>query len=98
MMKKPLTPIFLSLLTLLTINSVFSQPGTLDQSFGKNGKTTTDIKGLNDYGNSVTIQNDKKIIVAGYSWDNQFISQGIQLVRYETNGEVDLSFGANGKV
>jgi ELWxxDGT repeat protein len=33
------------------------------------GKVTTDLGGSNDYGQSVTVQADGKILVAGYSWN-----------------------------
>jgi uncharacterized delta-60 repeat protein len=39
--------------------------GSLDNSFGLNGKVTTDVGGSDDTGSAVALQNDGKIIVAG---------------------------------
>jgi uncharacterized delta-60 repeat protein len=60
--------------------------GSLDLSFGVNGKITT--PGMNN-ASAVAIQSDGKIVAAG--GDN-----GFELARYNTNGSLDSSFGANG--
>ncbi len=67
--------------------------GTLDASFGTAGRLRTDV-GFNsvDYGASVTTQADGKILVAGTA-DSEFA-----LVRYNTDGSIDRSFGVDGKV
>ncbi|TAL41378.1 MAG: hypothetical protein EPN89_19110 [Methylovulum sp.] len=57
----------------------------------KNGIITTDFGG-DDYGNSIAIQKDGKILVAGYS-NNVFA-----LARYNSNGSLDTSFDGDGKV
>jgi uncharacterized delta-60 repeat protein len=60
--------------------------GSLDLSFGVNGKTTT--PGV-DNATAVAIQSDGKILAAGgYS--------GFELARYNANGSLDTSFGTNG--
>lgn len=59
------------------------------------GIITTDF-GSSDYGSSVTVQADGKILVAGKSWiggDYDFA-----LVRYNSNGSLDTGFGYGGKV
>ncbi|MFI5172041.1 MAG: T9SS type A sorting domain-containing protein, partial [Chitinophagales bacterium] len=48
--------------------------GTLDETFGIDGKVATEIGGINSVGFSVAIQNDSKIVLAGHSrnaldWD-----------------------------
>lgn len=43
----------------------YNQDGSLDESFGEAGKTTTDFFGEDDAINSVVLQSDGKIIVAG---------------------------------
>jgi uncharacterized delta-60 repeat protein len=70
--------------------------GTLDSSFGSGGKVTTAIGGGDDYGLSVAVQSDGKIVVTGMSqngsdWD-------FALARYDTNGVLDSGFGSGGKV
>ena len=58
--------------------------GSLDPSFGNGGLVTTDIGGSDDYGSSVAIQPDAKIVVAGYSQISTS-NAGIASVRYEGN-------------
>ncbi len=78
--------------------------GTLDTSFGTNGRTTTDFKKSSDVANAVVQQADGKFVVAG----TVTITAGIPtssktdtdfgLARYHANGTLDTSFGSNGKV
>ncbi|MDD1475267.1 hypothetical protein MEO41_28975, partial [Dolichospermum sp. ST_sed4] len=59
------------------------------------GKVITDF-GANDYGESVALQADGKIIVAGYrSFDGNY---SFTLARYNSDGSLDASFGSGGKV
>jgi uncharacterized delta-60 repeat protein len=60
--------------------------GSLDLSFGVNGKITT--PGI-DNANALAIQSDGKIVAAGGF-------SGLELARYQTNGSLDTSFGTNG--
>ena len=92
---------FLTLITFLSTfifspSNLYSQDGSLDLTFGTNGKVITDIGGADDIGKSVAIQSDGKIVVAG------FIAIGSKhdfaVVRYNSNGTLDPSFGNNGKV
>lgn len=74
----------------------YNTDGTLDSTFGNAGKVTTAIGTLADYGKSVVLQKDGKIIVAGYS--SAGLNADFALVRYAANGQLDLSFGKEGKV
>ncbi len=69
--------------------------GSLDTSFGTNGKVLTNIGG-GEVVNALIIQPDGKIVAAG--WTESFIGGGFALVRYTTNGSLDATFGNNGKV
>ena len=71
--------------------------GSLDTSFNGTGKLTTDLSGL-DYGSSVAVQRDGKIVVAGSSADNSSGNDDFALVRYNANGSLDTSFNGTGKV
>lgn len=73
----------------------YNADGTLDTSFGNGGKVTTGI-GSNDYGQSVAVQTDGKIVVAGYSSNGN--NNDFALARYNANGTLDTSFGTDGKV
>jgi uncharacterized delta-60 repeat protein len=74
----------------------FSSDGSLDPSFGGTGKVTINFAALDDYGHAVAIQNDGKIVGVGqadvggdFNW---------ALIRLNTNGSLDGTFGVGGKV
>ena len=60
------------------------------------GKVITPIGSSADVGNSVAVQSDGKIIVAGYSHNGS--NDDFALVRYTAAGVLDPSFGTGGKV
>ncbi|MBK6587582.1 MAG: PD40 domain-containing protein [Acidobacteria bacterium] len=68
--------------------------GGLDPSFGNGGIVVTDIFG-EDIAVTVAAQPDGKIIAAG---TKSSLSQDFALVRYNSNGTLDGSFGSGGKV
>lgn len=77
----------------------YDSTGTLDNTFGSGGKVTTSIGSGNDHGYSVAIQNDGKIIVAGFAQDtNTVFVQDFALVRYKSDGSLDSTFSTDGKV
>lgn len=73
----------------------FTANGSLDNTFGTGGKVTTDL-GVHDWGNSVAVQTDGKIVLAGYSEMSDH--NELAVVRYNTNGSLDNTFGTSGKV
>jgi uncharacterized delta-60 repeat protein len=72
--------------------------GTLDASFGVNGKVTTAFFKGQDAAKAIVIQSDGKIIAAGISSKTQNSNGQMALARYNTDGTLDNSFGTNGKV
>jgi uncharacterized delta-60 repeat protein len=73
----------------------YNPDGTLDSGFGESGKVTTGIGGNSDSANSVALQEDGKIVVAGYTFapgNNDFA-----VARYNANGSLDTSFNGTGK-
>ena len=82
----------LLLITLATLNSFGQTLGTLDLTFGGTGYTTTDFITSDEYGYSVDIQSNGKIVVVGES------ASKISLARYSSSGALDATFGAGGKV
>lgn len=84
------------LLSLGIVSTVYTQPGTPDGEFGTEGTVTTDFNDSTDYGTSLIIQPDGKIIVAGYAHNGT--DQDIALVSYNSDGTQDNSFGLIGKV
>lgn len=92
-MNKLLLALTLGLCTLTT--SMTAQDGSLDTSFGTNGKVVTDIYGLGDEAHDIVVQSDGKILVAGFCR----VSVGNSdfcVVRYNTDGSIDTGFGING--
>ena len=69
-----------------------AQPGSLDSSFSSDGIQTTAVGSGGDYGRSVAIQSDGKIVVAGYSHNGT--NYDFAVVRYNSN-ETLLSLGTN---
>jgi len=74
----------------------YNSDGALDSSFDTDGKATTDIGLINDVGNSVTVQSDGKILVAGASLTDS--NYDFAIVRYNRDGSLDTSFDTDGKV
>jgi uncharacterized delta-60 repeat protein len=72
---------------------VMAQAGSLDPTFGTNGIVTT----ANTVPNAAALQSDGKIVVAGSVANSQNFQQG-GLLRYTSNGVLDLTFGTGGKV
>ena len=70
--------------------------GTFDTSFNSTGKVITPIGSSDDYGYSVALQPDGKIVVAGYCSNGANLD--FCLARYLANGTLDTSFGSTGKV
>jgi uncharacterized delta-60 repeat protein len=69
--------------------------GSLDTTFGLNGIVTTSISANKDFGRSVSIQADGKIVVAGNSKDDTSFPD-IAIVRYNPNGSLDATFDTDG--
>ncbi len=64
--------------------------GSLDNTFSDDGKQITDFNATNDKAVALSLQTDGKIVVAGSS-GNSF-----GIARYNTNGTLDNTFGADG--
>ncbi len=75
----------------------YNSNGSLDASFDGDGKVTTAVGTLSDFANSVLMQSDGKLVVAGYSY-NSSGNKNMSLVRYNSNGSLDSSFNGTGKI
>jgi uncharacterized delta-60 repeat protein len=74
----------------------YKTDGSLDSSFGENanGVVITHVGNSNSHISSIAIQSDGKIVGAGaYSRGNNY---NFALVRYNTNGTLDQTFGNDG--
>ena len=74
----------------------YNNDGSLDTSFGTAGQVTTDLGGINQSANSLVIQPDGKLVVAGVYAPNG--PSDFFLARYLSSGSLDATFGTNGKV
>jgi uncharacterized delta-60 repeat protein len=74
----------------------YNANGTLDTTFDTDGIVTTDFGASSDFANSVVLQSDGKIVVAGSS--DKFGSYDFVVVRYNANGTLDTSFSGDGMV
>lgn len=83
---------------LLFTNVLYAQlAGDYDYSFGNLGMVETDINQTRDKEYAMLIQPDGKILVAGLWSPTTMLNEQIGLVRYNTNGTLDSSFGTFGK-
>lgn len=69
--------------------------GTPDDNFGSGGKVIAVTPGLDGNIKSITLQPDKKIIVAGHAGTSPSNNQ-LLLARFLDNGSPDLDFATNG--
>ncbi|MCW2973815.1 MAG: hypothetical protein JWN72_2088 [Thermoleophilia bacterium] len=73
----------------------FTANGALDTTFGTGGKVTTAVGSGADYGRSLAIQPDGRLIVAGYTVG---ATADVAVLRYNVDGTLDTSFNGTGKV
>ena len=76
----------------------YNTDGTLDTTFGSGGRVRTDFPGLAAVPSAVVIQADGKIVVAGGAFPLFTFAGNFQVVRYNSNGSLDRSFGNGGIV
>lgn len=71
----------------------YKNNGSLDRTFGVNGKVITDSNDWCESGYDIILQPDGKIVMVG-----EYPDVGTLLVRYHSTGSLDTSFGDGGKV
>jgi uncharacterized delta-60 repeat protein len=86
--------LFVSLLLFMVPATGRAGGGDLDQRFSGDGRRTVDF-GNADGASDLAIQEDDKLIVAGWT---KRAGLNIALTRVRPNGELDKSFGTRGKV
>ena len=76
-----------------------ADPGSIDRSFGRDGRKLTDVFGKNDRATDVLVQRDGKLLVAGTAaWRTDTgPAHAPTLVRYRPDGRLDRSFSGDGK-
>ncbi|MEO7660460.1 MAG: hypothetical protein ABIV48_12675 [Pyrinomonadaceae bacterium] len=76
--------------------SPVSTNGILDPGFGISGKVSTPVGPGNDVAQAVAVQLDGRVLVAGYAYNGA--NNDFAIVRYNSDGTLDPSFGGNGIV
>jgi uncharacterized delta-60 repeat protein len=87
----------------------YNNDGTLDISFGTDGKVETVVGESADGGlpsarvEAVAIRDSGEIVAAGYAHSQQFgqsfaVFENIALAQYASDGSLDLGFGINGTI
>jgi len=70
----------------------YNDDGSLDTTFGNGGKVTTSFGNkVNSSASSIAVQTDGKIVVGGRGGSSDVV------VRYDSNGSLDTTFGSGGK-
>ena len=72
--------------------------GSLDQGFGKNGVATDSITNFENEAESVVLLSDGKIVILERSANSSGGNDTFALVRFQSNGRRDFSFGSSGRV
>jgi uncharacterized delta-60 repeat protein len=74
----------------------FGTDGVLDASFGSGGSSTVDFAGGADFGHAIAVAPDGKIVLAGTVSNGSTYVFGV--ARFNTDGTMDTSFDADGKL
>lgn len=75
----------------------YNANGTVDSSFGSQGKVVTSLTSGDDGIYSITIQPDGKILATGYA-GGEGNNGDWAILRYNANGTPDTSFNGNGRI
>ncbi len=75
----------------------YNLDGTIDTSFGIDGIVRTPVSTGHDFANAIKIQSDGMIVVSGTSFSGASPEQ-FAVVRYNSDGSLDSSFGTGGMV
>ena len=75
----------------------FNPDGSLDTTFGSDGRVVTDFAGSDEDAYALALQQDGKIIVAGSTY-NIGTRNDFAVARYNTDGSLDSSFDGDGRV
>jgi uncharacterized delta-60 repeat protein len=70
--------------------------GAPDTSFSGNGKLLTDLGSSSEAANGVAIQDDGRIVAAGYTYTSAGRTFDFAVVRYTSAGELDTTFSGDG--
>lgn len=77
----------------------FTAAGALDTSFGSNGCVTVDANPTfpNEYVSSLALQADGRLLLAGWTWSEDWSMASAVVVRLTADGDLDTDFAAGGR-
>jgi uncharacterized delta-60 repeat protein len=78
--------------------SCYLADGSLDLAFGTNGKTTTDLFGIFNEAYTLQVTAEGRFVVGGSAQLYPNIPGAFALARYTADGNLDHSFGTNGRI
>lgn len=78
--------------------SRYNVDGSLDLTFGVGGKVLTSVGTISSIAYSLQVQPDGKIVVVGCAMNSAGTNWNFALVRYDSFGVLDNTFGIGGKV
>jgi uncharacterized delta-60 repeat protein len=76
----------------------YETDGNLDAGFGGDGKVVTNLDTGSDALTGAGVQEDGKIVAAGWSGPATSNNYRFAVARYEADGSLDASFGGDGTV
>ena len=76
--------------------AIVGQPGTLDTTWNGTGKVITAIGSGPDAANSITLQPDGKVLLAGFCYNGA--NYDFCAARYLASGTLDITWNGTGKV
>jgi uncharacterized delta-60 repeat protein len=74
----------------------YTTSGGLDTTFGGDGRVITDLNSGSDVATGVGVQDDGKIVAAGWSGPANSSNYRFAVARYENGGGLDATFGSGG--
>ena len=102
MKKLTIAPLASALLLAFSANSNAAfdpaQFGALDNTFGSLGKQTTSFSPHNDIAKDLALQSNGKLVLAGFANNTEGNDRDFALLRYNSDGNLDTTFGTGGKV
>jgi uncharacterized delta-60 repeat protein len=75
----------------------YNWDGSLDATFGSGGKVTTTFGVLDSYATGAVVVHGK-LLVDGYTYNGSSGAADFAVARYNSDGSLDATFGAGGKV
>jgi uncharacterized delta-60 repeat protein len=74
----------------------YNADGNIDNSFGINGVFDSNISSANSFVTSINLLPNGKILVGGYGYNDNSNSNDFAILRLNSNGRIDNTFGTNG--